>query len=382
MYSDNNDIELYIDSNSRSSGDLADTELEANLRHHSRNFTLSPETTDYDSNCGDLDSLSNDINCTTDYGKLYTSMPVLEDGLSSGHASDTENNCQNKYETNGDDNVSCEGGLNEKQHQHHQQEMLEQNKYNNSLTQECMDNNYSLENNLITNLVNIDDCVGVGDGSGIVMGGLIDVGELNSCKLQQMQQSQQNECNDFMNTDNNGCCNNLASLNTVNELSNDSSNYEPIYATVNKHPQHAKQQQQEHQHQHQQQSPPPPPAPQPHRQQQQQQQQQQQSRIKHPGRAESVEIQEAMKEIRSALQRAKTQPEKLKFCDEVLPPGPDSPIWVPRKNNVDCNNTNMDATNKLHCDEEEQDTDLETDRLLGQQRTDDQDFFDDKVPCI
>jgi len=66
--------------------------LEANLRRHSRNFTLSPETTDYDSNCGDLDSLSNDINCPTDYGKLYTSMPVLEDGLSSGHASDTENN--------------------------------------------------------------------------------------------------------------------------------------------------------------------------------------------------------------------------------------------------------------------------------------------------
>jgi len=62
------------------------------LRRHSRNFTLSPETTDYDSNCGDLDSLSNDINCPTDYGKLYTSMPVLEDGLSSGHASDTENN--------------------------------------------------------------------------------------------------------------------------------------------------------------------------------------------------------------------------------------------------------------------------------------------------
>lgn len=66
--------------------------MEANLRRHSRNFTLSPETTDYDSNCGDLDSLSNDINCPTDYGKLYTSMPVLEDGLSSGHASDTENN--------------------------------------------------------------------------------------------------------------------------------------------------------------------------------------------------------------------------------------------------------------------------------------------------
>ena len=33
-------------------------------------------------------------------------------------------------------------------------------------------------------------------------------------------------------------------------------------------------------------------------------------------------------------------------------------------------------------DEEEADTDLETDRLLGQQRTDDQGFYDDKVSFI
>lgn len=101
-----------MDSNSRSSGDLADTELEmAQHQRYSRHFTLSPETTDYDSNCGDLDSLSNDLNgciglnshymaatalnggsSMTDFSRLYTSMPVLEDGLSSGHASDTENN--------------------------------------------------------------------------------------------------------------------------------------------------------------------------------------------------------------------------------------------------------------------------------------------------
>lgn len=77
--------------------------------HQSKNFTLSPETTDYDydSNCGDLDSefslkyissdlsLSNEINGIQDTGMLYSSMPVLEDGLSSGHASDTENNNPN-----------------------------------------------------------------------------------------------------------------------------------------------------------------------------------------------------------------------------------------------------------------------------------------------
>lgn len=37
----------------------------------------------------------------------------------------------------------------------------------------------------------------------------------------------------------------------------------------------------------------------------------------------------------------------------------------------------------IHCNiSDEADTDLETDRLLGQQRTDDQGFFDDKVSNI
>lgn len=109
------DIELYLDSNSRSSGELADTELDpAPDRMTSRHYTLSPDSIDYDSNCGDLDSISNDMHTngalcvgvtaenaviegihntdSTDYARLYTSMPVLEDGLSSGHASDTDNN--------------------------------------------------------------------------------------------------------------------------------------------------------------------------------------------------------------------------------------------------------------------------------------------------
>ena len=73
----------------------------SSTHQQSRNFTLSPETTDYDSNCGDLDSefslkyIGSDLselNGAPDIGRLYTSMPVLEDGLSSGHASDTENN--------------------------------------------------------------------------------------------------------------------------------------------------------------------------------------------------------------------------------------------------------------------------------------------------
>lgn len=47
----------------------------------------------------------------------------------------------------------------------------------------------------------------------------------------------------------------------------------------------------------------------------------------------------------------------------------------------------MDSERKVQsgeeaADEEEADTDLETDRLLGQQRTDDQGFYDDKVFII
>lgn len=80
----------YLGSTHHLGRDLLDTEMENQIMRSSRNFTLSPETTDYDSNCGDLDSFSNDISSgIPDYGRL--SMPVLEDGLSSGHASDTEN---------------------------------------------------------------------------------------------------------------------------------------------------------------------------------------------------------------------------------------------------------------------------------------------------
>lgn len=91
-----------------STEDLGDTEVGGLQVGHSRNFTLSPETTDCDSNCGDLDSevsllllesegptgggvdASNQL--APDSMRLYSSMPVLEDGLSSGHASDTDNN--------------------------------------------------------------------------------------------------------------------------------------------------------------------------------------------------------------------------------------------------------------------------------------------------
>jgi hypothetical protein len=56
----------------------------------SRNFTLSPETTDCDS--ADLESevSINEGSFHSSGPRMHTSMPVLEDGLSSGHASDLE----------------------------------------------------------------------------------------------------------------------------------------------------------------------------------------------------------------------------------------------------------------------------------------------------
>lgn len=101
-------MDLSVDTGS--SEDLGETEVGLQVGH-SRNFTLSPETTDCDSNCGDLDSemslmlMDNDLmpasgllgsvgdlGNNSDSLKIHASMPVLEDGLSSGHASDTDNN--------------------------------------------------------------------------------------------------------------------------------------------------------------------------------------------------------------------------------------------------------------------------------------------------
>lgn len=108
MDHENNFLDLSLGTGS--SGDLGETEVGLQVGH-SRNFTLSPETTDCDSNCGDLDSdvslmlmendmrpssgllgSTGDLAVPSDSLRLYSSMPVLEDGLSSGHASDTDNN--------------------------------------------------------------------------------------------------------------------------------------------------------------------------------------------------------------------------------------------------------------------------------------------------
>ncbi|XP_022170184.1 dentin sialophosphoprotein-like isoform X13 [Myzus persicae] len=111
---------------------------------------------------------------------------------------------------------------------------------------------------------------------------------------------------------------------------------------------------------------PPPPAPTAHR-----------------SANESADLVEAaIHEIRSSLRQ--TKPLKTTNVDDDISPGcspskdstnsntaktEDLPIWVPRHRGTGSGPSG---------DEEEADTDLETDRLLGQQRTDDTGFFDEK----
>uniref|UniRef100_A0A1B0D2W1 Uncharacterized protein n=1 Tax=Phlebotomus papatasi TaxID=29031 RepID=A0A1B0D2W1_PHLPP len=254
---DHNDIELYLDSGSRSSGELADTELEHNVRRHSRNFTLSPETTDYDSNCGDLDSLSNDINgIVPDFNRLYTSMPVLEDGLSSGHASDTENN---------------------------------------------------------------NPAIGVDMRQRVITGG-----------------------------------NFLEQCSSPKRCIEGSQEAEPSQNNVSKEARTF--------------STPPPP------------------------QVLTQDVQAALKDIRSTLQRTKTLPTTSNpppTADRTVPKGisegakdaQESPVWVPRHHNNAASRESLSSehpSKAMSGEDEEADTDLETDRLLGQQRLDDQGFYEDR----
>ncbi|EGI70532.1 Protein lin-10 [Acromyrmex echinatior] len=98
------------------------------------------------------------------------------------------------------------------------------------------------------------------------------------------------------------------------------------------------------------------------------------------------EVEAAIKDIRMALQRTKALP--VKSPSEEPPEPSVSPIWIPRRRVCMESNSEESDARRIgdeadveieECpDEEEADTDLETDRLLGQQRTDDQGFYDDK----
>ncbi|XP_019869472.1 amyloid-beta A4 precursor protein-binding family A member 2 isoform X3 [Aethina tumida] len=282
---ENNFLDLSIGTGS--SGDLGETEVGLQVGH-SRNFTLSPETTDCDSNCGDLDSevslmlmendmgpsggllgSNTDLTIPGDSLRLYSSMPVLEDGLSSGHASDTDNNNPTVMLM--------------------KRQITEIEREINQGICKTKPSNKSTENGMSPNKES----------------------SLNSSPI-----------------DINGCGNNFD---------------EPKMDSLEKTP--------------------PPPAPAPHR-------------LMQPEKSSDVEA--AIKDIRLTLQRTKTLPLKChpeEDPEENVP----SPIWVPRQRGMSA--ASGDSDRKVNSGEEgteENDTDLETDRLLGQQRTDDQGFYDDK----
>ncbi|XP_011341994.1 uncharacterized protein LOC105282033 isoform X7 [Ooceraea biroi] len=306
---ENNFLDLSVGTGS--SEDLGETEVGLQVGH-SRNFTLSPETTDCDSNCGDLDSevslmmMDNelmpasgllgsvgDLGNNSDSLRIYTSMPVLEDGLSSGHASDTDNN-----------NPTV---------------MLMKRQIN------------EIEKEIIQRTRN--DMLGENDsGKDVSLNVTKDI--LHTLKTTSPDLFVAKKENSY----------------DANELQLDG--LDPLGT-------------------------PPPPAP--------------QGRQSVSLEVNCGEVEAAIKDIRMALQRTKTLPVKSPSED---PPEPSvSPIWIPsimdgrRRICMESNSEESDARRAgdeadveiEECpDEEEADTDLETDRLLGQQRTDDQGFYDDK----
>ncbi|XP_066158925.1 amyloid-beta A4 precursor protein-binding family A member 2-like isoform X9 [Euwallacea fornicatus] len=289
---ENNFLDLSIGTGS--SGDLGETEVGLQVGH-SRNFTLSPETTDCDSNCGDLDSevslmlmendlapsggllgSNTDLTVPGDTLRLYSSMPVLEDGLSSGHASDTDNN-----------NPTV---------------ML-----------------------MKRQITEIEREINQG------------VGKVKpSTKPSENGVSPQSESIPKSPTDISNCVNSFDEPLTLSQT-------DSIEKT------------------------PPPPAPAPHR--------------MIAGAEKTNDVEAAIKDIRLTLQRTKTLPLQRHPGEECEENGT-SPVWVPshfRQRGL--STTSADSERKgvnSGPDDEENDTDLETDRLLGQQRTDDQGFYDEK----
>ncbi|XP_044741316.1 uncharacterized protein LOC123302467 isoform X2 [Chrysoperla carnea] len=314
---ENNFLDLSVGTGS--SGDLGETEVGLQVGH-SRNFTLSPETTDCDSNCGDLDSemslmlmenelgpsavgllgSSGDLVAPTDSLRLYSSMPVLEDGLSSGHASDTDNNNPTVI-------------LMKRQITEIEREIIQRSHLN--------DNNLSSTSKLIEN---------------------------NSKENGSLDRSSPVEI----------LIGNETSVNSFQENETELHNIDPLVSEVT----------------------PPPPAPAPHR---------------RPSDVAITEIEEsppdrveaAIQDIRLALQRTKTLPFTLtNVAPQVSPTEQDSssPVWVPRQRGMsgasrDSDSVERKAQSGEEAGDEEADTDLETDRLLGQHRTDDQGFYDDKL---
>ncbi|XP_055587749.1 uncharacterized protein LOC129740167 [Uranotaenia lowii] len=407
-------------------------------RRPSKNFNYSPDTTDYESNCGDYDSeislkygsefgglmtngcpngpaascvgdgSAEDCNNTTigglssihgentpgnmqpgntPFSRYYTSMPVLEDGLSSGHVSDTENNNPVTHTLPTPDLINSS-------HKLQQQHPMTSPTTTTTGPPTSQQHQNGLTNNSHTNNNNNALPDGLYGGNGYKLNGS-SLG-LNSSTLQNNKI--------FKNRDPE-----LESLYTINTI----------------------------------QSTPPPPAPAPHRKSSIDCDPQLTMQQLH---SQQADVHAALKDIRTCLQRTKTlaspttaqlppssnhtqqqqttgQPSKhpmISATDKLDSPVPSiSPVWIPRSRdgklvvahstppmnnssspglllpttpttgppNERSANQSSEKDSLLHGissknlsaldDDEDPDTDLETDRLLGHQRLDDQGFYDD-----
>lgn len=102
-------------------------------------------------------------------------------------------------------------------------------------------------------------------------------------------------------------------------------------------------------------------------------------------------VHSTLKDIRSSVQQSKNmqmpvnQQQKHEDDKKTMKSDKNSPIWLPRHHHNQHNqsreslNSDHNPSKPLSVDDEEADTDLETDRLLGQQRLDDHGFYDEKV---
>ncbi|XP_077286768.1 uncharacterized protein LOC143911524 isoform X27 [Arctopsyche grandis] len=239
-------------------------------------FTLSPETTDCDSNCGDLDSevslmlMENEIGANNNCNsiRVVPCMPVLEDGLSSGHASDVDNNSRAPPPpAPAPSIVSAPPPL--------------------THATESTEDQVSKPQIIVENGVKSD----------------------------------------------------VPALSDV-----DLNNLDPLASRWSMAP--------------------PPPAPEAHR----------------GGISvgmignEAPACAAALRDIRLALRRARALPPASVRAPEPTPPT----LWLPRRRDTSRESVESTERKPASGDDDEADTDLETDRLLGQQRTDDQGFYDEK----
>lgn len=101
-------------------------------------------------------------------------------------------------------------------------------------------------------------------------------------------------------------------------------------------------------------------------------------------------VHSTLKDLRSSMQQSKATPpavnqQPIEDDKKAMKGDKTSPIWMPRHHHNQHNtsreslSSDHNPSKPLSVDDEEADTDLETDRLLGQQRLDDHGFYDEKV---